>query len=356
MEAQKYEQKIKELEKANRILQKKLERSQQNQILLEESNDKKEFLLKKVITELGESKLVLEQRSQALQDLLQNLQAMQAQLVESEKMSALGVMVAGVAHEINNPNGFIYGNLNHVSEYAEDLFKLLECYQKSCSNPISELEPEIEAIELDFIKEDFPKLLNSMKIGAERIKQIILSLRNFSRLDEAEIKDVDIHDGLDSTLMILQNQFKKQSNSPEIQIIKEYNKLPCVECYAGQLNQVFMNIIVNAIDALEKVPNPQIKISTESQENFAIIRIADNGMGINPEVQNKIFNPFFTTNSVGKGTGLGLSTCYQIIVDKHQGKLECHSNPEFGTEFLISLPLKYQRQIGKGREREEGEE
>ena len=227
---------------------------------------------------------------------------MQAQLVESEKMSALGVMVAGVAHEINNPIGFIYGNLNHVSEYAEDLFKLLECYQKSCSNPISELEPEIEAIELDFIKEDFPKLLNSMKIGAERIKQIILSLRNFSRLDEAEIKDVDIHDGLDSTLMILQNQFKKQSNSPEIQIIKEYNKLPCVECYAGQLNQVFMNIIVNAIDALEKVPNPQIKISTESQENFAIIRIADNGMGINPEVQKKILKviverlPHFSPN------------------------------------------------------------
>ncbi|BAY87356.1 ATPase, histidine kinase-, DNA gyrase B-, and HSP90-like domain protein [Calothrix parasitica NIES-267] len=341
MEAQKYEQKIKELEKTNRILQKKLERSQQNQILLEKSNDKKEFLLKKVITELGESKLVLEQRSQALQDLLQNLQAMQAQLVESEKMSALGVMVAGVAHEINNPIGFIYGNLNHVSEYAEDLFKLLEFYQKSCSNPISELEPEIEAIELDFIKEDFPKLLNSMKIGAERIKQIILSLRNFSRLDEAEIKDVDIHDGLDSTLMILQNQFKSQSHHSGIKIIKEYDKLPRLECYAGQLNQVFMNIIVNAIDALEKVPNPQIKISTESQENLAIIKIADNGMGINPEVQQKIFNPFFTTKPVGKGTGLGLSTSYKIIVDKHQGKLECHSNPGIGTEFLIALPLKY---------------
>ncbi|MEL6460759.1 MAG: ATP-binding protein [Cyanobacteria bacterium J06621_15] len=298
---------------------------------------------------IGESKKILEQRSQELERALHNLKSMQAQLVESEKMSALGVMVAGVAHEINNPISFIYGNLNHVAEYAEDLFYLLECYKKFFPSSITELAAQIEEVELEFIKEDFPKLLNSMKVGAERIKNIIISLRNFSRLDEAEIKDVDIHDGLDSTLMILQNKFKTQSNSSEIQIIKEYNKLPRVECYAGQLNQVFMNIIINAIDALTKSPNPQIKISTENKENFALIKISDNGMGIEKEIREKIFNPFFTTKPIGQGTGLGLSTSYQIIVDKHQGKLECHSNPGIGTEFMISLPLKYR---GKGNEGE----
>ncbi len=272
---------------------------------------------------------------------MQNLKATQAQLIESEKMSALGVMVAGVAHEINNPVSFIYGNLAHVAEYTKDLFNLLEYYEKSCLNLTPELQTEIEAIELDFIKEDFPKLLDSMTVGAERIKKIILSLRNFSRLGEAEIKDVDIHDGLDSTLMILQNKLKAESNRPEIQIIKEYSKLSHVKCYAGQLNQVFMNIIINAIDALEKSSNPQIKISTETQQSFALIRITDNGMGIPPEVQQKIFNPFFTTKPVGKGTGLGLSTSYKIIVDKHKGKLECHSTPGIGTEFLIALPREY---------------
>ncbi len=342
MKSEEYEQRIKELEKANRVLQKKLERSQSNLVFLEESNDKKELLLKKVIFELGESKEIVEQRSQDLEQALQNLQAMQAQLVESEKMSALGVMVAGVAHEINNPISFIYGNLTHVEEYVEDLFNLLESYQKYSPNPTPALQAEIQAAELDFIKEDFPKLLNSMRVGAERIEKIVLSLRNFSHLDESEIKKVDIQDGLDSTLMILQNKLKA-SNHSEIQIITEYGNLPRVECYARQLNQVFMNIIINAIDALEESSNPQIKISTETREDLILIKIADNGMGITKEIQKKIFNPFFTTKPVGKGTGLGLSTSYQIIVDKHKGKLECHSTPGIGTEFVITLPRKYGR-------------
>lgn len=349
MKAQEYEEQIKELQKANRILQRKLERSQENQILLEESNDKKEFLLKKIITELKESKEIVEQRSNELEQALQNLQLMQAQLVESEKMSALGVMVAGVAHEINNPIGFIYSNLNHVYEYAEDLFHLLECYQRHCSKPNSIIQAEIEAKEVDFIKEDFPKLLDSMKMGAERIKNIILSLRNFSRLDEAEIKNVDIHDGLDSTLMILQSQLKTQSHQTEIQVIKEYNNIPPIECYARHLNQVFMNIIINAIDALDKSSNPQIKITTQSIEDSVSIKITDNGSGITEEIKEKIFNPFFTTKPIGKGTGLGLSTSYQIIVDRHQGKLECNSTPDIGTEFVITLPQKHEESEG-GRE------
>ena len=353
-ESKEHEEKIKQLEKSNRILKKKLERSELNRIALEETNDKTELLLKKVIAELEESKQALEQRHQDLQQALQNLQAMQSQLVESEKMSALGVMVAGIAHEINNPISFIYGNLTHVYEYIQDLFKLLELYQEYYPHPIPKQQAEIEAIELDFIKEDFPKLLNSMTVGAERIKTIIQELRHFSRLDEEGIKYVDIHDGLDSTLMILHNQLKPTSNHPEIQIIKEYNNIFPVECNAGQLNQVFLNIILNAIDALEKSSEAQIKISTESQKDLVIIRINDNGIGINQEIQQKIFNPFFTTKSVGKGTGLGLSTSYQIIVNKHQGKLECNSTPGVGTEFAIVLPQKY-AEMGKGETRGQGD-
>ncbi|MEA5595837.1 ATP-binding protein [Rivularia sp. UHCC 0363] len=288
----------------------------------------------------------LNDKNASLQKTLQELQRTQAQVIQSEKMSSLGQMVAGVAHEINNPVSFVHGNLEPACEYAQDLIRIIELYQKYYPNPVKEIETEIDAVELDFIKEDFVKLLDSMRNGAERITQIVLSLRNFSRLDEAEFKRVDIHEGIDSTLLILHNRLKSQSNHPEIKVIKDYASLPKVDCYAGQLNQVFMNILANAIDALNdqvKINQsfiPQIRVSTELSGNSNIlIRIADNGSGIPQSIQSKLFDPFFTTKQVGKGTGLGLSISYQIIVDKHHGKLSCESSPAQGTEFIIEIPI-----------------
>lgn len=283
---------------------------------------------------------------------------MQSKLVESEKMSALGVLVAGIAHEINNPVNFIYGNLIPASEYADNLLQILQYYQQYYPNPDRQLQLKIKKIDLDFIQEDFPKLLESMKIGAERIRDIVCSLRTFSRLDEAEVKKVNIHEGIDSTLMILQSRLNTKSHNSNIKVIKEYcSDLPLVECYAGKLNQVFMNILVNAIDALEQqIANdkssvcdsefalnstfftPTISITTQDIGNWISVRIADNGHGISEEIKQQIFNPFFTTKPVGKGTGLGLSISYQIIVEDHQGQLECYSHPGKGTEFVIMLP------------------
>ncbi len=291
--------------------------------------------------------LELNEKNTHLQETLQELQRTQAQVIQSEKMSSLGQMVAGVAHEINNPVSFVHGNLEPAYEYAQDLIRIIELYQRHYPNPAEEIETEIEAVELDFIKEDFVKLLDSMQNGTERIKDIVLSLRNFSRLDESEFKQVDIHEGIDSTLLILHNRLKSQSNHREIEVIKEYFSLPKIDCYAGQLNQVFMNILVNAIDALDDEINknptftPQIRVTTELSGNNNIkIYIADNGSGIPPKVQSKLFDPFFTTKEVGKGTGLGLSISYQIIVDKHHGKLSCNSSPETGTEFMIEIPIR----------------
>jgi len=290
--------------------------------------------------------LELNDKNLYLQDTLEELQRTQAQVIQSEKMSSLGQMVAGVAHEINNPVSFVHGNLEPACEYAQDLIRIIELYQEHYPEPVEEIQEEIEAVELDFIKEDFVKLLDSMQNGTERIKEIVLSLRNFSRLDEADFKQVDIHEGIDSTLLILHNRLKLTSNHPEIEIIKEYSSLPKVDCYPGQLNQVFMNILANAIDALDDLVNqnqsfiPKIRVSTEvSGKSNIVIRIADNGSGIPPEVQSKLFDPFFTTKQVGKGTGLGLSISYQIIVDKHQGKLSCNSSPQEGTEFIIEIPI-----------------
>ena len=301
------------------------------------------------ITDRKDAELQLHEKTQDLEKTLQELKNAQIKLVQSEKMSSLGQLVAGVAHEINNPVNFIYGNLTHLKEYAQDLLGLLEIYRKCYPEPVWEVQDEIDAIDLDFLVEDLPKALESMKVGADRIKDIVLSLRTFSRMDEAKMKEVDLHDGIDSTLMILQNRLKAKPDFPEIEVIKNYGNLPLVECYAGQLNQVFMNIVVNAIDALEmeidrdrtSIPHPHIQIGTQlSQDGWVSISIADNGPGIPDTVKQKLFDPFFTTKPIGKGTGMGLSISYQIITERHGGSLECLSTPGRGTTFSISIPLR----------------
>jgi signal transduction histidine kinase len=297
----------------------------------------------------------LRQETQKSEQALQALQQTQAQLIQTEKMSSLGQLVAGVAHEINNPISFIYGNLPHATEYTHDLLKLIKLYIDKYPNPDAEIKKNHKEIDLDFLMEDLPEMLKSMQIGADRIREIVLSLRNFSRLDESEMKRVNIHDGIDSTLLILQNRLKETAGHPEIKIIKQYGTLPLVECYAGQLNQVFMNILSNAIDALDQynqTRSPEDIISqpttiTIHTETSTLppsipcigIRIRDNGPGISQANQSKLFDPFFTTKPIGKGTGLGLSISYQIVVDKHQGDLKCISELGKGAEFRIKIPL-----------------
>jgi signal transduction histidine kinase len=290
----------------------------------------------------------VEQRTIELKNALTELQRTQAQVIQNEKMSSLGQLVAGVAHEINNPVNFIHGNLVYLNEYIQDLLDLIKLYQKSSTNDDPEIVNFIENIELDFLIEDLPKTLSSMKIGATRIREIVLTLRNFSRLDEAEMKPVNIHEGIDSTLLILQHRLKARPERHEIEVVKNYGNLPLVECYAGQLNQVFMNIITNAIDALEenytkltKRTSSRIKICTSVlNSEWVQIAIADNGIGIPHNIQQQIFNPFFTTKPVGKGTGMGMSISYQIVTEKHGGQLKCLSIPGEGTEFLIQIPIK----------------
>lgn len=326
--------------------------------------------LRQRVAELEQQLQQREQQQTAVEQSLQELKRTQSQLVQREKMSSLELLVAGVAHEINNPINFIHGNINPASESIQDLLELLQLYQAQFPNSTPEIHAKVEEIDLEFLSSDLPKLLSSMKFGAERIREIVHCLRVFSRLDEAEVKAVNIHEGIDSALLILRNRLITTSARPAIQVIRDYDKLPKVECYARQLNQVFMNILCNAIDALDKSfglrstrsrvqelsqalkPNlpsavlnlqsaPTIWIRTQSPDpQRVIIRIADNGPGMTETVRQQMFDPFFTTKSVGKGTGLGLSISYQIVTERHQGRLECVSAVGQGTELVIEIPTR----------------
>ena len=292
------------------------------------------------------------ERTTALSRALKDLQESQLQLVQTEKMSALGQLVAGVAHEINNPVGFIHGNLRHASVYFQDMINLIDLYQLHYPNPVPEIQEEIAAIDLKYMLSDLPNLISSMKEGVQRIRNISTSLRTFSRADSDRKVSCNIHDGIDSTIMILKYRLKASEDRPDIQVIRDYDNLPELECFLGQLNQVFMNLLANAIDALEESnvgrtyieieANPnQVLIQTTLNENknHILIRIKDNGMGMSADVQQKIFDHLFTTKPVGQGTGLGLSIARQIVVEKHGGTLEVNSAIGQGSEFIIKLPI-----------------
>ncbi|MBD2533030.1 response regulator [Nostoc flagelliforme FACHB-838] len=299
------------------------------------------------------------QAEEHLQHTVKQLQQAQTQLIQNEKMSSLGQLVAGIAHEINNPVNFIHGNLDHLNDYTQDLLRMLRLYQQRHPSHDPEVQVLDSEIDLDFLIEDLQKLISSMKNGTERIRNIVLSLRNFSRMDESEFKAVDIHEGIESTLLILQYRLKHRQDYPAIEVIRNYSNLPPVECYPGNLNQVLMNILGNAIDALEEVntkrtreeiqKNPsQITIRTAvSNSQWVEIAIVDNGMGIPEEIKNRIFDPFFTTKPVGKGTGLGMAISYQIITERHGGKLECFSTLGQGSEFIIQIPVKQRVKAGQ---------
>ncbi|MFN7714375.1 MAG: PAS domain S-box protein [Pseudanabaenaceae cyanobacterium] len=296
-----------------------------------------------------------------LETALADLQKTQTQLIQTEKMSSLGQLVAGVAHEINNPVNFIHGNLNHAGRSIQDLVDVINLYHKHYPQPDSEIQKYLEEMDFAFLGEDLPKLINSMKIGAERIRQIVLSLRNFSRVDQEGKKPCNVHEGIDNTLLILQNRLKPYGDYTGIEVKRNYGDLPLVYAYAGQLNQVFMNILSNAVDAIEdqlqhdkNQPNKNspnspngdrepaiitITTYTYPEQNLVLIEIGDNGPGVPSEIHNRLFDPFFTTKPVGRGTGLGLSISYQIIVEKHHGKLECISEHGHGTIFRIELPI-----------------
>lgn len=344
--------------KNHQVLENELAIQKQKNCYLKEFNHKLEVKLECYCQELVETQEELktatteaEKAKIALQEALNQIQVIKHQLVTSEKLSSLGQMLAGVAHEINNPVNFIYGNLAYVQEYINDILKIIELYQKYYPESHPAIQEESEAVELDFILEDLPKMLESMQVGAERIREIVLSLRSFARQDSLKMKAVNIHEGIDSTLMILQNRLKSKPDHPAIRVIKEYSpSLPLVECYGGEMNQVFMNILANAIDAIEDnyqtksleeiQMNPhQIRIKTDIVNHHVSITISDNAGGMTEEIVSHLFEPFFTTKPVGKGTGIGLSISQHIIVEKHQGNLRCMSTPGVGTEFIIEIPI-----------------
>jgi PAS domain S-box-containing protein len=302
------------------------------------------------MTERIQAEAKLRDYANDLEKTLAELHHTQNQLIQSEKMSSLGQLVAGIAHEINNPVNFIYGNLRYAHEYTENLLEVIHAYQRHYPNITGDLEELIEEVDLDFLTTDLPKLLKSMHVGAERIREIVTSLRSFSRLDESDIKAVNLHDGLDSTLMILNNRLKSRNSRRDIQVVKHYGDLPKVECYAGQINQVLMNFLANAIDAIDdhQPAEPCLTITTDHVDDQKVmIAITDNGHGMDAATQSKLFTPFFTTKPVGQGTGLGLSISYQIIVDKHGGTLKVESNPGEGSTFKLFLPIQIERKTAQ---------
>ncbi|NEO87283.1 MAG: HAMP domain-containing histidine kinase [Spirulina sp. SIO3F2] len=317
-----------------------------------------DHLIKQQYAQLQASESHSREQAKDLAQAMQDLQQTQAQVLQNEKMSSLGQLVAGVAHEINNPVSFIHGNLSHLQTYAQGLLSVVGQYQQAYPQPNAAIQAEIEELDLEFIQADLPKLLDSMHMGSDRIREIVLSLRNFSRLDEAGIKCVNLHEGIDNTLVILSHRLKIQSDRAEICIIKDYAVLPPIDCYAGSLNQVFMNILVNAIDAIEtKIKNmnaadvvtyvPTITLRTWCLDGQVTVAIADNGSGMTSQVLKRMFEPFFTTKDIGKGTGMGMSISYQVVTEKHGGTLNCSSQPGQGTQFIIQLPMRQATQLPK---------
>ncbi|MDX2229088.1 MAG: ATP-binding protein [Leptolyngbyaceae cyanobacterium bins.349] len=322
---------------------------------LKAANEALEQLIAQRTQELIAANAQLESEARYLQQTLVELRQTQAQLIQAEKMSSLGQLVAGIAHEVNNPVNFVHGNLTHVQEATEGLLSLVNAYQQRYPHPDPAIQAIADEIDLDFLRQDLPKLVGSMQTGTDRIREIVLSLRNFSRMDEAQFKSVDIHEGIESTLLILQHRLGTKADHAKIEVIRDYGNLPLVECYPGQLNQVLMNILANAVDALEEqinsskawemdeMPAQRITIQTSVVDSDWIqIAIANTGPNIPEAVQSRIFNPFFTTKPVGKGTGMGMAISYQIIVEKHGGKLECISTPEQDTTFVIHIPSRQQ--------------
>lgn len=299
--------------------------------------------LKQEINQRKRAEKKAEEKAIELEKSLQELKQAKSQLVQAEKMSGLGQFVAGVAHEINNPISFIYGNIDYARQYFQDIITLLNAYRKNYSPPLETIQQLETEMELDFLVEDWQKLINSMETGASRIREIVSSLKKFSSLGESGIKLANIEEGLEETLLLLRHRFRGCQHYPTIKVVKNYGNIPKVNCYIHQLNQVFANLISNAVDSFEgnKIKNPVIQINTELiSKNWIQIRIKDNGCGISEEVKDKIFDPFFTTKPVGKGTGLGLSTSYQIITETHSGTIDCQSSPGKGTEFMIEIPIK----------------
>ncbi|MFP4006537.1 MAG: sensor histidine kinase [Spirulinaceae cyanobacterium] len=342
------EAKIKNLEKENQFLKRKLKRSEQQLVFLEETNEKKETLLRTVIQDLQQSQQSLEERQQTIE----HLKNTQAKLVQTEKMSSLGQLVAGIAHEINNPINFIHGNLKYIDSCLNDLLKIVQLCYENPGDLSADLVQIAEDLDLDFIIDDLPKVIKSMTLGTSRISEIVRSLRNFSRLDESEFKTVDIHEGIDNSLLILSYRLKGK-NTPNIEVIKEYGELPKVACCPGQINQVCMNLLTNAIDACEeayqkglKRHSYQILVQTHYHGPNAIqIKVQDNGIGISQEVVSKLFDPFYTTKPTGQGTGLGLAISYQIVAEKHNGTLDCQSQVGEGTTFIVNLPIQSETQF-----------